>query len=640
MMAVPSRRLPPRAPPLPEERMQARLVECVPNVSEGRDRKKIDRIVAAAADVEGVSVLDVDPGADTHRTVITLLGPPELIGEAAFRLVRRAAELIDMSKHTGAHPRHGATDVCPFVPVAGVTMDDCVEIARAVGRRIGEELGIPVWLYDRAAQRPERRSLTKVRAGEYEALAEKLARPEWAPDFGPASFLPKTGVVTVGAREFLIAYNVNLNTRSKELADDIAHEIREAGRAVRRGQQSACYNSGTLVKYQPGKGRFPCGECETVARGLPELAAHSAQAHGTDLRAELDFFGRDAEAAFADPASLEGVNVMKRGRFKECRAVGWVIDEYERAQISINLTDFHVTPAHAVLEACRALAAERGVVVTGSEVVGMIPHEALYASGEYYLSRTGSTRGVPARDVLTTAVQSMGLSDVGSFELERQVLGLPPGPGPLASRDLAAFTDEVSRATPAPGGGSIAALAGGLGAALAAMVANLSHAKQGYEERRDELEQVACAAQGVQRRLVAAIDEDAAAFHDVIAAMRMAKGTDAERDAREQAIQAGYRHATDVPLATAELCLEALRMCRLVAERGNPASITDAGVGALMARAGVLGGIDNVRINLPSITDAAWAAERAARLAALRDEADALEREVRGLVDAALRPPA
>ncbi|MHC5210877.1 MAG: glutamate formimidoyltransferase [Planctomycetota bacterium] len=620
--------------------MSTRLVECVPNFSEGRDRKKIDQIVAAAAEVEGISVLDVDPGADTNRTVVTLLGPPESIGEAAFRAIRRAAELIDMSVHHGAHPRHGATDVCPFVPVAGVTMDDCVAIAQAVGKRVGEELGIPVWLYDRAAARPERRSLAKVRAGEYEALADKLARPEWAPDFGPATFLPKTGVVTVGAREFLIAYNVNLNTRSKELADDIAFEIREAGRAVRRGQQSALYNSGKLLKYQPSEGRFPCGECETLARGLAELEAHCAQAHGTDLRAELDFFGRDAEAAFADPSTLEGVNVMKRGMFTECRAVGWVIDEYDRAQISINLTDFHVTPAHVVLEACRTLAAERGVIVTGSEVVGMIPHEALAESGEYYLSRTGTTRGVPARDVLQTAVQSMGLSDVGSFELEKQVLGLPPGPGPLASRDVAAFTDEVSRPSPAPGGGSIAALAGSLGAALAAMVANLSHAKKGYEERRDELEQVARAGQGVRQRLVAAIDEDAQAFNDVIAAMRMAKGTDAEREAREAAIQAGYRHATDVPLSTAELCLEALRMCRLVAEKGNPASITDAGVGALMARAGVLGGIDNVRINLPSITEAAWVGERTARLAALRDEADALEREVRGLVDAALRPPA
>jgi glutamate formiminotransferase/formiminotetrahydrofolate cyclodeaminase len=276
------------------------------------------------------------------------------------------------------------------------------------------------------------------------------------------------------------------------------------------------------------------------------------------------------------------------------------------------------------------------VVVTGSEVVGMIPYEALIACGEFYLGRMGLTRGVPARDVLATAVQSLGLADLGPFEPEKQVLGLPPEPGALVRRDVAAFADEVSRPSPAPGGGSIAALAGALGAALAAMVANLGHAKKGLEERRDELEQVARAAQGVKERLVAAVDEDAAAFHDVIAAMRMPKGTDAERAAREAAIQAGYAKATDVPLATAELCLEALRMCRLVAEKGNPASITDAGVGALMARAGVLGAIDNVRINLPSITDAAWVAERTARLASLRDEADALEREVRALVDAAL----
>jgi glutamate formiminotransferase/formiminotetrahydrofolate cyclodeaminase len=616
--------------------MKPRLVECVPNFSEGRDRKKIDQIVAAAAEVQGISVLDVDPGADTNRTVVTLLGPPEAIGEAAFRAIRRATELIDMSVHQGAHPRHGATDVCPFVPVAGVSMDDCVEIAKQVGRRVGEELDLPVYLYDRAAQQPERRSLAKLRAGEYEALAEKLARPEWQPDFGPARFVPKTGVVTVGAREFLIAYNVNLNTRSKALAVDIAYEIREAGRAVRRGQRTALYSSGALLKYEPSKGSFPCAYCETSARGLAELETHCAQAHELDLREELAFFGRDVDAAFADAAVLEGVNVKKRGLYTKCRAVGWVIDEYDRAQISINLTDFHVTPAHAVLEACRSLASERGVIVTGSEVVGMIPHEALRASGEFYLARMGQTRGAPARDVLQTAVQSMGLSDVGHFELEQQVLGLPPGAGPLARRDIVDFTDEVSRPSATPGGGSIAALAGSLGAALAAMVANLSHLKKGFEERRDELEQVARAAQGVKERLVAAVDEDAQAFNDVISAMRMPRGSATEREARDAAIQAGYRNATAVPLATAELCLEAQRLCRLVAEKGNPASITDAGVGSLMARAGVLGAIDNVRINLPSITDAAWVAERSARLAALRDEADALEQEVRGLVDAAL----
>ena len=624
--------------------MTQRLVECVPNFSEGRDAKKIEAIVDAARGVDGVSVLDVDPGRDTNRTVVTLLGAPEVIGEAAFRAIARAAELIDMRTHSGAHPRHGATDVCPFVPVSGVTMEDCIAIAKQVGRRVGEELGIPVYLYDRAAQVPERRSLAKVRAGEYEALPDKLARPEWRPDFGPAVFNPKSGVVTIGAREFLIAYNVNLNTTSKEAADDIAAELRETGRAVRRDPKGLLTSSGALVKYRPARHEFPCGLCDSVARSLPELESHSRKAHELDLREELAFFGRDTDAIWRDPAGpagLEGVNVMRRGLFKECRAVGWVIPEYNRAQISINLTNFHVTPPHLVLEATRRLAAERGLLVTGSEIVGMVPFAAIRQAGEYYLERQGRSRGLPARDVIETAVQSMGLRDVGLFEIEKRVLGLPPAAAPPAPRSLAAldlsrFADEVSRPSPAPGGGSISALAGALGAALAGMVANLTHGKAGFEERRAELEQVAQRAQELKDQLVAAVDEDTQAFNAVIAAMRLPKDTDEQKAARAAAIQDGYRRATDVPLQTAELCVAALALCRQVAERGNPASISDAGVGALVARAGALGAIDNVAINLPSITDAAFVAQRRDRLAALRAQADALEQETRALVERAL----
>ena len=622
--------------------MTERRVECVPTVSEGRDAKKSEAIVAAARGVEGVAVLDVDPGRDTNRTVVTLLGPPEAIGEAAFRAIARAAELIDMRTHHGAHPRHGATDVCPFVPVSGVTMDDCVAIAQAVGRRVGEELGIPVYLYDRAAQVPERRSLAKVRAGEYEALPEKLARPEWKPDFGPAVFNSRSGVVTIGAREFLIAYNVNLNTLGKEVADDIAAELRETGRAVRRDPKGRLYSSGTLAKYRPSRHEFPCGACTTVARSLDELAAHARKAHDLDLREELAFFGRDAAALWRDPAGLEGVNVMRRGRFKECRAVGWVIPEYKRAQISINLTNFHVTPPHLVLEEVRRLAAERGVLVTGSEIVGMVPYAAIRQAGEYYLERQGGSRGLPARDVIEIAVQSMGLRDVGPFEIEKRVLGLPAAAAaprdsaPLAALGVMAFADEVSRPSPAPGGGSVSALAGALGAALAGMVANLTHGKPGFEERRAELEQIAQRGQELKDALVAAVDEDTQAFNAVIAAMRLPKDSDEQKAARAAAIQDGYRRATEVPLRTAELCVAALALCRQVAERGNPASISDAGVGALMARAGALGAIDNVAINLPSITDAAWVAERRGRLADLRQRADDLEQGTRVLVDRAL----
>jgi len=609
--------------------MSERLVECVPNISEGRDADTIEQVVAAARSVDGVRVLDVDPGVETNRTVITLVGDPDAIAEGAFALIARAAELIDMRRHRGAHARHGATDVCPFVPVSGVTMDDCVEIARRVGRRVGEELGIPVYLYDRAAQVPERRSLAKVRAGEYEALEEKLKRPEWKPDFGPATFHARAGVVTIGAREFLIAYNVNLNSQVKAHADDIAHELRETGRALRRGQTSPYYKSGTLVKYRPSRDEWPCAYCETVARSHDELAAHSTQAHRIDLAEELAFFGRD-------PDALEGVNVMKRGRLRECRGVGWVIPEYHRAQLSFNLTNINMTPAHVLLEACRELAAERGLTVTGSEIVGMVPYDAMHEAGTYYLARQGGSRGLPVADVVETAVQSMGLRDVTTFEASESVLAMPSTDGPLASEAVNALADEVSRPSPAPGGGSIAALAGALGAALSAMVANLTFHKKGMEDRREEMESVAVRAQSLKDDLLRAIDEDTDAFNDVLAAMRMPKGGDEERRARGAAIQAGYKRATDVPYRTAELCVESLRLCRVVAEKGLAASVTDAGVGALMGRAGALGAIDNVRINLGEITDEGWVCERRAALAALAEEADRLEQQTRALVDAAL----
>ena len=609
--------------------MSERLVECVPNFSEGRDLSKIEEILTAVRAVDGVSVLDVDPGAETNRTVVTLLGSPEAIAEGAFVAIARAAEVIDMSKHSGAHARHGATDVCPFVPVAGVTMADCVALAEQVGERVGRELGIPVYLYDQAAKRPERRSLAKVRVGEYEALPEKLGKPEWKPDYGPEEFLPRTGVVTIGAREFLIAYNVDINTLSKAQADDIAGEVRETGRASRRGQTGPYYSSGKLVKYRPSKNLWPCGYCESDLDSRDALAAHSSEAHGLDLADELTFFGRD-------PAALEGVNVMRRGSFTELRGVGWVIPEYRRAQISFNLTNMKVTPVHAVLDECRRLATERGLQVTGSEVVGMIPYEAMRETGHHYLSAQGSSRGLPVSDVVETAAQSLGLRDVCAFEADKSVLGLPSTDGALASMRVNDLADEVSRPTPAPGGGSIAALAGSLGAALAAMVANLTWSKKGFEGAREDLEQVALKGQDLKDDLLRAIDTDTEAFNDVLTAMRLPSGSDAEKAARATAIQDGYKHATAVPFKTAQLCLEALRLCQTVAEKGMPATATDAAVGALMARAGVHGGVYNVRINLGEITDAGWVAEQRGQLDALTSEADALEAAVRATVDARL----
>ena len=605
--------------------MSQPIVECVPNFSEGRDPKKIEQIVAAAREVEGVEILDVDPGRETNRTVLTFVGAPDAVVEGAFRVIKKAQEVIDMSKHSGAHARHGATDVCPFVPVSDVTMDDCVELAKRLGKRVGDELGIPVYLYDQAAQIPERRSLAKVRAGEYEALPDKLGKPEWKPDFGPETFLPKTGVITIGAREFLIAYNVNLNSTRKEHADDIAHELREKGRALRRDQQTPYYASGKLVKYYPSKNEFPCAYTDFVAKSLDELAAHYADM-GRDLHEELAFFGRD-------PEKLEGLNVMRKGRFDECRGVGWVIPEYNRAQLSFNLTNYKTTSTHDVYEAARELAYDRGLAVTGSEIVGMVPYPAMKESGEFYLVSQGASRGVPVPDMMECAIQSLGLRDVADFDAEKNVLGMPARDGTLVSMTVTELADEVSRATPAPGGGSIAALAGSLGASLAAMVANLTFYKKSMADRQEEMEELAIRAQEIKDELLRLVDLDTEAFEEVITAMRMPKATAEEKAARDAAIQEGYKTATRIPYRSAELCLETIGMAKRAAEMGLKTAVSDAGVGALMARSALIGAVYNVRINLGSITDAAWVEEQKRLLGDMVERGEALERETRDIVE-------
>lgn len=606
--------------------MSQRIVECVPNFSEGRDLKKIELILDAAREIEGVQILDVDPGKETNRTVVTLVGSPEAIEEAAVAVIGRAAEVIDMSKHSGAHARHGATDVCPFVPVSGVTMEDCIELAKKVGKRVGDELGIPVYLYDQAAQRPERRSLAKVRAGEYEALPEKLAKEEWKPDFGPAVFKPKTGVVTIGAREFLIAYNINLNSARKDHADDLAQEIRETGRAKRKDFKTPYYSSGKLVKYRPSKNEFPCAYSDFVGSSLAELEAHYKE-QGRDLKADLEFFGRDVE-------NLEGINVMKRGQFTECRGVGWVIPEYNRAQLSFNLLNYKTTSAHAVLEASREMARDRGLAVTGSEIVGMVPHQALYESGQYYLGQQASSRGLPVTDVLECAVQSMGLRDVAEFEIEKSVLGLPSTAGALAGMRVNDLADEVSRPTPAPGGGSIAALAGSLGAALATMVANLTFQKKTMSNVHASMETLAIRGQEIKDDLLRLIDADTDAFTEVIVAMRLPKTNAAEKKARLAAIQEGYKSATRIPFKTAQLCLETMGLCLEAAQKGLPASLSDAGVGAMMARSACLGAIYNVKINLGSIDDQQWIEDQKKALGDIGEQAEAIEKKVRDIVEA------
>lgn len=606
-----------------------KIVECVPNFSEGRDLAKMEKILDAIRAVAGAELIDVDPGAETNRTVVTIVGAPEAVKEAAFQAIAKAAEVIDMRTHSGAHARHGATDVCPFVPVEGVTMEECALLAAELGERVGNELGIPVYLYDQAAKLPERRSLADVRRGEYEALPDKLGKPEWKPDYGPAKFIPQTGVVTIGAREFLIAYNVNLNTRYKEHATDLAFDIREAGRIVRTEPRTPIYMSGKIVRYLPSKNIWPCAYDDTVCASSDELEAHYREAHGLDFREELEFFGRNIE-------QLERTEVEKRGLFKECRAVGWVIPEYGRAQISINLTNFKITPAHDVLEACRRIGVERGILVTGSEVVGVIPFQAMKESGHFYLQRCGASRGIPIGDVIETAIQSMGLRDIGEFEASKSVLGMPAVTGPLVNSVVKDLVDEVSRPTAAPGGGSIAALAGSLSAALTSMVSNLTHAKPKFAEVRETMEAVAISCQEVKDQLVNAVDADTDAFNDVIAAMRLPKGSKEQKQARTAAIESGYKKATLVPLETARHCLEGLRLCRLVVNSCLPSAITDAGVAGLMARAGLVGAIYNVRVNLGEIADAGWVNEIRSQLDDMLDEGKRLDEEIAAAVESKL----
>lgn len=524
-----------------------KLVECVPNFSEGRDKDIINAIAQAIQSVDEVKLLDVDPGADTNRTVVTFIGTPEGVGEAAFQAVAKAAELIDMGNHHGAHARQGATDVCPFIPVTGITMVDCVQIAHRVGKRIGEELGIPVYLYEYAATKSERRNLADVRKGEYESLPEKLKDPDWKPDYGPAEFterVARSGATQVGAREFLIAYNVNLNTRDRKLAQDIALSIREAGRAKRD-------ENGNIIRDEEGK-------------------------------------------------------VIKvPGLLKACKAVGWYIDEYNMAQISINLVNYKITPPHLAFETIREEARKRGLRVTGSELVGLIPKEAMLMAGRYYLEKQGKSPGVPEEELIRVAVQSMGMNEVAPFDPKQKIIEYQFGQDEkaLINRTVRAFVNELSTDSPAPGGGSVAALAGALGSALASMVANLTVGKKGYEEVNDEMKGVAVKAQGLKDFFLTAVDRDTEAFNRVMDAMGMPKKTDEQKQARNATIQKATKGAVIVPLDVLKKSLEALELSRVVAEKGNVNSVSDAGVAALSIRGAAEGAALNVKINLGSIED-------------------------------------
>ncbi len=550
------------------------LVECVPNFSEGRNRAVIDAITREIADTEGVKLLDVDPGADTNRTVVTFVGTPEAVQEAAFRAIRRAAELIDMRNHRGEHPRLGATDVCPFVPLSGCTMADCVGLARQLGARVGEELGIPVYLYEEAATRPERKNLADIRQGEYEGLPEKLKDPAWVPDFGPAVFNPKTGATVIGAREFLIAYNINLNTRDRRLAQEIALNIRESGRLQR-------------------------------------------DAEGNILRDE------------------HGNPVRKPGKFQAVRAVGWYIPEYKQAQVSINLVNYKVTPPHVVFdEVCRE-AELLGLRVTGSELVGLIPLQALLMAGRYYLEKQGKSPGLPEKDLVDIAVRSLGLNDISPFVPEKKIIEYQVGErrGPLAKMTVADFADELSTDSPAPGGGSVAALAGALAAGLAAMVANLSVGKKGYESVASELRDVATKAQELKDALLTAVDEDSRAFNRVMEAFALPKKSEAQQAARQDAIQEATRLATQVPLQVMQHAVSTLELAVVVAEKGLASAVSDAGVAAIMARAAAEGAALNVRINLGSLADESFVAASKASAESLLAAARNLASNVLSVVE-------
>lgn len=539
-----------------------RIVECVPNFSEGRDREKIAEIVKAIESVEGVVLLDVDPGEATNRTVVTFVGEPEPVQEAAFRAIARAAELIDMRHHSGEHARMGATDVCPFVPVKGVTMEDCARFAAELGERVGRELEIPVYLYEQAAREEKRRNLATVRAGEWEGLGKKLADPDWKPDFGPAAFGPRqqgSGAMAIGAREFLIAWNFNLNTRDAKLAHEVAISVREAGR-----------------------------------------------------------WARDEEGRFV--RDEQGAKVREPGRLKATKAVGWYIDEYRRAQISMNLTDHTVTPLATAFEVVCEEAAARGLRVTGAEIVGLVPLGSLLAAGRHFLLKQGRSAGVSEAELLESAIVSMGLSELSPFDPEKKVIDYRVGArsGRLVDLTLTGFADLLASDAPAPGGGSTAALCGALGAGLAAMVANLTHGKKDYRQHDEEMSAVAERGQRLKENFLRLIDADTDAFSAVMAAMKLPKGSDEEKALRLAAIEAANQTATLVPFEVVEACLPALELAEAVAERGNVNSLSDAGVAALCLGTAIDGAAMNVRINLAGIADKAWAADLDRRTEAAR----------------------
>jgi glutamate formiminotransferase/formiminotetrahydrofolate cyclodeaminase len=561
--------------------MTKRIIECVPNFSEGRDLSVIKKITDTIELVKGVKLLDVDPGNATNRTVVTFVGEPELVIEAAFQAIKKAAELIDMSKHSGEHPRFGATDVCPLVPVSGITMEETVEYARQLGKRVGDELGIPVYAYEFAAFTEKRRSLAFCRSGEYEALPDKLKRPEWKPDFGPAEFVPRTGAIAIGARNFLVAYNINLNTTSTRRANAIAFDVREAGRVKREGDPV----TGKIAKDENG-----------------------------------------------EPVRIPGT-------LKKVRAIGWYIEEYGVAQISMNLTDLTVTPVHVAFdEVCRS-AESRGIRVTGSELVGIMPLKYILDAGKYFLKKQNRSTGIPEREIIKIAVKSLGLDELQPFDPDKKIIEYmldDKEEKKLVDLTARGFAEETASESMAPGGGSVSAYVGALGVSLATMVANLSAHKRGWDERWEEFSEWAEKGMEIQQRLLKLVDEDTQAFNNIMAAFGMPKGSGEEKAIRSEAIQTATLNAMEVPLSVMETSLASFEVIRAMVEKGNPNSITDAGVGALCARTAVLGAWMNVRINASGLTDKNKKKELLDKGEEIANKAVELEKELIQLVEKAI----
>lgn len=561
--------------------MSKRLIECVPNISEGRDPAKIKAVTDVIETVDGVKLLDVDPGKATNRTVITFVGAPEQVIKAAFLVIEKAAEVIDMSKHTGEHPRFGATDVCPLVPIAGVSMEEAAQYAEQLAKRVGSELNIPVYLYENAAREEKRRNLANCRSGEYEGLPNKLSDPNWKPDEGPAEYSDRvkgSGVTAISARDFLVAYNINLNTTSTRRANSIAFDIREGGRTKREGN--------------PITGKKVLDE------------------HGNPVRIP--------------------------GKLKCVKGIGWYIEEYGVAQISYNLTNISVTPVHIAFDETEKSATARGIRITGSELVGLIPLQSMLDAADFYLRKQERSLGISESEKIKIAIKSLGLDDLAPFNPKEKIIEYmleDASNSPLINMTLTEFAEETASESPAPGGGSIAAYCGALGAALGTMVANLSSHKRGWDARWEEFSEWAVKGQEYTNKLLSLVDEDTNAFNKIMDAIRLPKGTDAEKAARKQAMDDATRYAIEVPFLVMQTAYNSMEVMKAMAEHGNPASVTDAAVGALCARTAVMGAFLNVKINTSDFNDQAFVDRMLADGQVLQDKAIALEAEVLAITE-------